>query len=217
MEVPAATPVTTPVPEPAVAIAVLPLLQVPPGVALLTVTAPPEAQIGVMPEIAAGAGSTVTVRMVLQPELMVYVIVVVPANTPLTIPEVRPIVAMDVEALVQVPPPGLVSEAVPLSQTVGVPDMAGSAGLTVSVIVDLHEPPREYVMEAVPAAMPVATPVVISIVATTVLPLVHVPPGTELLNDVAEPIQVVANPPIGPGADDTVTVAVDIQPVENTL
>src|SRR6185312_7445399 len=103
--VPEPMPVTRPVEGAAVATAVLPLLQVPPGVASLRMTVPPAAHILTMPSTGDGAGLIVTVFVVLQPPLKVYVIVAVPASTPLTIPLLIPTVAVVVALLVHVPPP----------------------------------------------------------------------------------------------------------------
>lgn len=66
MQVPAATPVTTPVDIFTEAIEVLLLLHVPPETALLRVLVPPTG-IEVMPVIAAGAGVTDTALTAVQP------------------------------------------------------------------------------------------------------------------------------------------------------
>ncbi len=63
---PAATPVTTPVPEPTVAIDVLPLLHVPPPVASERVVVLPTQTVGV-PVIADGNAETVTTSVAKQP------------------------------------------------------------------------------------------------------------------------------------------------------
>jgi hypothetical protein len=63
-------------------------------------------QTPVGPVIAAGRGFTVIGVVVVQPVPgTVYVIVVVPATTPVNIPDDGPIVATAVALLVQVPPP----------------------------------------------------------------------------------------------------------------
>ena len=53
--------------------------------------------------------------------------------------------------------------------------------------------------------------------ATVVLLLVQVPPGAASLSPVTDPIQILVFPAIGPGAPVTATVAVEKQPVVNTL
>lgn len=60
--------------------------------------------------------------------------VAVPADTPVTIPELMPIVAIVVAVLVQVPPPtASVSGVVAPIHTVIIPVMAAGTGLTVTV------------------------------------------------------------------------------------
>lgn len=61
------TPVMMPVAEPAVAMAVLLLLHVPPAVASLSVMVPPLAQSVDGPVMAAGSGLTLMVRVTWQP------------------------------------------------------------------------------------------------------------------------------------------------------
>jgi hypothetical protein len=57
------TPVTTPVPTPTVAIAVLPLAQVPPGVKSVNVVVPPASHTWPVPVIGSGSGFTVAVAV----------------------------------------------------------------------------------------------------------------------------------------------------------
>ena len=105
--VPDATPVTTPLAEPTVAIPVLLLDHVPPLVVLLHVADDP-LQITVDPAIVCGVGAvivTVFVAVLTQPLTVTeYVINDVPAETPVTMPEEEPIVATPVLPLVHVPP-----------------------------------------------------------------------------------------------------------------
>ena len=67
-------------------------------------------------------------------------------------------------------------------------------------------------MFTVPEAMPVTVPDVESIVATVVLLLLHLPPVTELDNDLAEPTQTEGVPLIVPaeGNGRTVITAVSV-------
>ena len=70
LTVPALTPVTRPVPDTTVALAVLPLLQVPPVVASVTVMGEPLTDTVLGPPIAAGAvgrATTLTDLVALQP------------------------------------------------------------------------------------------------------------------------------------------------------
>ena len=63
---PPATPVTTPVLEPAVAIAVFPLVQIPPGAGLVSVMdAPAHTRVG--PDMPGGGRFTVTIFVAMQP------------------------------------------------------------------------------------------------------------------------------------------------------
>ncbi len=98
---PVATPVTIPVVLPTMAFAVLLLDHVPPGVALLSVMVAP-GQTDDAP-VVAESGFMVTVVVVIQPLLIKYVIVAVPADTPVTTPVV-PTDATLVLLLLQVPP-----------------------------------------------------------------------------------------------------------------
>lgn len=68
-------------------------------------------------------------------------------------------------------------------------------------------------MVDVPALTPVAMPLVEPIVATPVLPLLHVPPGTLLLSVVVAPWHTEVVPPMAEGAAFTVNTVVAIQPV----
>ncbi len=87
-----------------------------------------------------GLGFTVTVAVLLQPLLLVYVIVVVPAATPVTTPVLLTVatpVLEDVHGFAAAGVPDPVKVVVAPTQTVSVPVMVGCA-LTVIVIVLLH-------------------------------------------------------------------------------
>src|SRR5438046_2920402 len=101
---PAATPVTTPVPLTTVASAVLPLVQAPPPASLSVVAALTHKLV--MPVIADGSGLTVTVVYAGQPfELSVKVSNEVPAEIPDTTPVPATTVATPVVPLAHVPAP----------------------------------------------------------------------------------------------------------------
>lgn len=104
--VPALTPVTRPEAF-TVAFRVLLLVHTPPPVASLSPSVA-DWHTGALPVIAAGAVFTVTTVVVLQPPLIVYVMVVVPADTDTTLPE-KLIVATEVLLLVHETPPGVAS------------------------------------------------------------------------------------------------------------
>ncbi len=132
---PAATPVTTPVPVPTVAMPVLLLVQIPPPVALDKVVPEPVHTVAV-PVTAAGKALTVAVAEAKQPVLKVYVMPGVPAATPVIIPLAEPIVACAVLLLLQTPPPvALVRVVVRPTQTDAVPAIAAGMGLTVTAAV----------------------------------------------------------------------------------
>ena len=106
---PAATPVTSPVTPFTVAAAVLLLLQVPLPVPLLLNIAPEPTHNAVAPLTVPADGSAVTfivadVLDVPQPEETVYVIIVLPAATPVTTPVAACTVAAAVLLLLQLPP-----------------------------------------------------------------------------------------------------------------
>ncbi len=106
MGIPAATPVTIPLPEPTVANVVLLLLQVPPPASLKVTVAP--AHTTPVPVIPAGRGFTVTTLIaVAMPQILVavYFIVSVPVPAAVTTPVEEPIVAVVGVTEVQTPPP----------------------------------------------------------------------------------------------------------------
>lgn len=83
---PAATPLTTPVPAPTVATDVLLLVHVPPGVVFVKVVAEPAHTVEEPGVIADGRAATVTVLVTLHPAT-VYDMTAVPTATPDTTPE----------------------------------------------------------------------------------------------------------------------------------
>ena len=86
-----------------------------------------------MPLIADGSGFTVTGVVIIQPVDNAYVIVVVPANTPLTTPVPPPTVATKVLLLVHAPNPvASDKEVVKPAQTFVVPVIAAGNGFTVT-------------------------------------------------------------------------------------
>ena len=138
--------------------------------------------------------------------------VAVPMATPVTIPDEVPTVAIVVPPLLQVPPPiELCSAVVPPGQTLGVP-VIGATGLTVIVAVTAHPPGEVYLITEVPAVNPLTTPVDSPIVATVVLPLVHVPPPVASLRVMVLPWQTDVGPEIAGTAGRTVAVVVIVHP-----
>jgi hypothetical protein len=121
-------------PVPAVAVAVLPLLHVPPDVPSLRVVDAPEHTV-VVPVIPRGEAKTVSTLKALQLPPREYVILVVPASIPVNTPDEDPIVAMVVPLLAHVPPPipSLSEVKIPVHK-LGAPEMLVGEGVTVIVV-----------------------------------------------------------------------------------
>jgi hypothetical protein len=92
-----------------------------------------------LPDIAVGAGLTLNTMLRLQPDGIVYTIVVVPTESALTRPDV-PIVAAAVLLLLQVPPRLPSDNDTVLPTHAFVPPLTGKIALTVTVI-DIAHPP----------------------------------------------------------------------------
>jgi len=135
VDVPDIIPPTIPVPDPTVAVEVALLLQVPGVLASLNVVVSP-AQTLEEPLISAGRGLTLTVVVVEQSPLPnEYVIGTEPDDTPPTIPEIDPTVAIAVLLLAQRPPvvasPNVAADP---TQTFAAPVIATGLGYTVRFI-----------------------------------------------------------------------------------
>jgi hypothetical protein len=131
---PAAAPVTAPVVDPTVATTLLLLVQVPPPLVLVNVTVLPIHTLA-GPVIAAGTGFTVIGVVLLHPVGKVYVIETTPAPTPVTTPVVEPTIAIEVEPLAHVPPPGEAKVILAPTHTAVGPVIAEGRGFTVIVLV----------------------------------------------------------------------------------
>jgi hypothetical protein len=134
--VPTIPPVTTPEPEPTVAILVLLVLHVPPVTLLLNVMFEPE-QTDAVPGMMAGAVKTVTVAVASGAQPLEKEIIVLPAVPPVTIPVNGSTLATIVLPLLQVP---LVIASLSVvaspEHTFLTPDIAVGKGVTVDVTVD---------------------------------------------------------------------------------
>ncbi len=134
---PVPTPVTTPVPDTTVVTASSLLLHVPPVVADVRAVVLPAQSVSV-PPIAAGVATTVTVDIVRQPAA-VYVIGVVPIDTPVTTPEVLLTVALVEKVTAHVPPVGVdANEALLPSHMPNEPVIDVGAAFTVTTLVEAH-------------------------------------------------------------------------------
>jgi hypothetical protein len=131
-------PLITPLAAPIVATDVLPLLHKPPVTASLHVVAAPMHTLP-LPVIADGSALTVIVFVTMQPAPIAYVIIAVPALTPLTIPLLDPTVAVAVLLQVHIPPVGkqLCVVAEP-THTLLLPVMAEGTGFTVMPFVAMQ-------------------------------------------------------------------------------
>ena len=195
-------------------------LQVPPGTASFNNDVWEIQTIAVPVMIPAfGSGLTVTTTEVdAEPQLLVttYEMVVVPAATPVTIPEV-PTVAILVSVLLHIPPPvRSISVVVAPGQTVYVPRIAPAVrnGLTVTTVVAIQPVDNVKVIVAVPVPGPPVTkpePLTVAIPGALVP---HVPPPASV-NAVVRPTQTNVVPVIAEGNGFTVTTAVVRQPVPN--
>lgn len=133
-------PETIPLDKPTVAIAVLLLVHVPPGVELVSVAVCP-VQTTDGPAIEPMAELMFTVVVLLQPVPTAYVIKDVPLAMPVTIPVVLPIVATEVVADDHVPPDVVEASIVVLpTQVLVVPVMAAGRFITENALVVVQPP-----------------------------------------------------------------------------
>jgi len=212
--VPAVTPVTTPEVTPIVATDGVALVhEIPPGRMLYTTFVLP-IHTGTLPLIAAAPPLTVIGFVLQHVGFVEYVIVGVPADTPVMIPVPAPTVAKPVLLLVHAPPRVVLLNVTVLpTHTFVVPVITGRAALTVAIAV-ARQPATVYDILDVPADIPVITPVAPPIAATPVVPEVHTPPGVVLDSVDVEVAHKVSVPVIGSGPVVTVTTAVRAQPDE---
>jgi len=148
------------------------------------------------------------------------VITAVPAVPPVTVPVAEPTVATEGDPELHTPPPELVRLMEEPVQTVVGPEIADGLGFTVTGATTKQPVERVYVIRVTPGVTPVMVPDADPMVATDVLPLVHVPPGTAFVSVSEFPTQIVipivpGTPIIGPGLGLTVTVYTSKHPVES--
>ena len=124
------------------AIDVFPLVHVPPGDPSLRLADCP-AHTRVVPETESGSAFTVNEPEIMQPVPSVYVTESVPGDTPLTIPDALPMVAMAELLPLQKPPePVLLKAVVKRAHTFGVPVMGAGRVLTVTCFIAIQPVPR---------------------------------------------------------------------------
>jgi hypothetical protein len=211
VSVPADMPVTIPVPEPTVALAILLLDQTPPSnVPPLSVVVLPIQTLDT-PVIGEAAGIIVTGRYALQPVGKEYVMVADPRAIPLMMPEEIPIVAAD-PLLVQLPPViESVNKAEDPAHIWSGPSGTAGTGFTVTIKATLQPEGKRYVIGLVPGNIPVNTPVIESIWALAE-PEYQRPPDKELLKVIDKPWHTVDGPVID-GNGITFTVTTDTHPL----
>ena len=135
---PAVMPEIIPADGPALAIPGAPELQVPPAVISESVVVA-LTHTYVAPVIDAGNGLMVIVTVLIQPVFKVYVITVVPADTPVTIPVADPTLPMPGYPELQVPPVvASLRLMVSPTQTFVGPVMVAGNGLTVTVLITVQ-------------------------------------------------------------------------------
>ena len=146
-------------------------------------------------------------------------IVVVAADTPVTVPNDPSTVAIDVLLLLQLPPVVGSLNVIVAPVHTGVFEVIGNDPLIVTTIVAALPQPFVYCIVAVPGVTPLTTPLVEPTVATAVLLLLHVPPLTASANVVFAPTHADTVPVMLAGATFTVIVAVvlDKHPVTPLL
>lgn len=166
--------------------------------------------------VIAEIGLTVTIVVVIHPVDAVYVIVLVPAKMPVTIPVDAPTVAWPGILLLQVPVP-VVSLSVNVEPTHIEPVLLRIAVIGLTVIPKLRLQPvgNVYIMVSIPGAMPVTTCVLEPTVAIEVFVLLQAPPATPSVRLVVVPIHTALLPVIAPGNGLTVTDATAKQPPGN--
>ena len=141
--------------------------------------------------------------------------VVVPADTPVTIPVALTVARAGIEELHAPPPTPLLNEVVAVGQTVAVPVIVPAFGKRFTVnIIDVAAVPQLFVtvyeISVVPAATPVTTPEDALMVAVAAVPDVQIPPASPvgLLNVTLLAGHVEVAPVIVPALGNGLTVAI---------
>ena len=204
---PALTPETTP--DVTVATPVAPLAHDPPDGDPVSVKLPPTHK-ELPPEIL--DAETTVIELVTIEVPTAYVMVHVPAATPVTTP-VEPIVAIEVLLLLHVPPVvASVNAVVEPTHPLVAPDIAATeVPDTVTTKVEKHPVGSVYVTTHVPNPTPVTTPLVDPIVRIEQA-AVHVPPVDGSVSVMNPPTVTVVGPAMADGIGLTVKLVVTIPP-----
>lgn len=204
---------TTAVSNPVVAlivnIEVLLLSHVPPdGVPVIVTVDPAHKPVGLTR--GDGRGLIVTTLVVLQVLALWYVMIAVPAETPVTIPK---LVTVAILMLLLVHVPLALVRVVPLpAHATPAPDIGAGNGFTVTVVVLVQPSGAVYVIVAVPSSTPLTMPDDVPTVAIDSFEELHTPLDGVVDNKVVEPIHTTRVPPITAGVVFTVTRLVAKQP-----
>jgi hypothetical protein len=191
----------------------LPLIHVPVPVASLNVVVCPIHTLAI-PVIGSGSGFTVIVLVAIHPVVNSVVIVATPADTPVTTPETGSTEATPALLLDHVPPgtDSVIFAVCPWHIAAGPP--TGPIGFTVIAKVVLHPSPIIYVIIVTPPPppTPVTNPLPETTVAIVGALLTQLPGIVPSINIVPLPSQMLDNPVMGDGGNNTVTVVVDRHP-----
>ena len=158
------------------------------------------------------AGDWLTFNNILleQPAAVIYDIVVLPPDTPVTVTgdPVEPIVAADVLLLLQLPPVVASLSVIVDALHIAVLPWIADIGAMVTTPVALQPvADSRYVIVTVPDAMPVTSPLP-STDASVLLLLLHTPLAVASLNVIVDPAHTLPRPDIVPGNGLTVTIVV---------
>lgn len=122
-----------------------------------------------------------------------------PVDTPVTMPDEDPTVAMDGVLLVHTPPDIAFANVIDAATHTALgPVIAGSPDITVIILLDVSAPQLLVMMYKIvsgPAVTPVTTPPVDTVEFPVTLS--HVPPVLSFVNVILEPTHTVDGPPIG--------------------
>lgn len=209
VQVPEPSAVTTPEPNPTLAIVAQAKLHVPPVVACDNVFVWPTHN-GVLPMIGDGVGVTVITAVSVQPALTAYVTIQVPVEDP---PVTTPVLGLTVNvaghADDQVPPGDAVDSVIVDPEQTDVGPVIGGAADTTVTTSWAAQPPTVYLIVVVPGVDPITIPVKAPTEATVTGVLVHTPPAVVLVSVMVAPTQTLDGPLMAEGNGFTVIILVE--------